>query len=188
MASVAAAMIPARAGVATRSRALPAAMVAIGLALVGLFGRLMTYPLRHDEQMYLPIATMLAHGRLYDDYGFNNLPNLPLLMHAVLRVTGAEQVLLAGRLTIFAGWLVAATAMLLLVRRLTRSWPLGALATLLLLTHPLLLGPAGMLVTNNFLPLAFVLMATYLLIAGADRDVPAPLLVAASANGGSAKT
>lgn len=180
MASVAAAVVPARARGVTRSRALPAAMVAIGLALVGLFGRLMTYPLRHDEQMYLPIATMLARGRLYDDYGFNNLPNLPLLMHAVLRVTGAEQVLLAGRLTIFAGWLVAATAMLLLVRRLTRSWPLGALATLLLLTHPLLLGPAGMLVTNNFLPLAFVLMATYLMIAGADRDVPAPLLVAAS--------
>ena len=58
MASVAAAMVPARAGKATRSRVLPAAMVAIGLALGGLFGRLMTYPLRHDEQMYLPIATM----------------------------------------------------------------------------------------------------------------------------------
>ncbi|MGK6321617.1 hypothetical protein ACMGDM_00880 [Sphingomonas sp. DT-51] len=180
MASVAAAIVPARAGGTARSRALPAALIALALALVGLFGRLMTYQLRHDEQMYLPIATMLAHGRLYDDYGFNNLPNLPLLMQAVLRVTGAEQVLLAGRLTIFAGWLVAVAAMLLLVRRLTRSWPLGALAALLLLTHPLLLGPAGMLVTNNFLPLAFVLMATYLLIDGADRDTPAPLLVAAS--------
>nr|WP_310524346.1 hypothetical protein [Polymorphobacter sp.] len=148
------------------------AAVLLALATLGLFARIMAYPLRHDEQMYLPVGALLSDGALYQDYGFNNLPNLPLLLHLVFTGSGTEHYLLTGRLVIFAGWLLAALAMALIVHRATGSGTAVVLAVLALFTSPPLLGPAGMTVTNNFLPIPFALLGTHFFIAGLDRPHP----------------
>ena len=152
----------------------------ISIAIAGLFARIMALPVRHDEQMYLPVGTLLGQGDLYRDFGFNNLPNLPLLLAATFTVTGTDHYLLTGRLLTFAGWLIALLATGLLVKRATRSVPAAMLAALLLITNPVLLGQAGTLATNNFLPLAFALAATAFLFAGLDRAMARPWLIAAA--------
>jgi hypothetical protein len=156
----------------TGDMAMALAIAGVAVAGLGLLARIMTYPLRHDEQMYLPVGALLGKGALYQDYGFNNLPNLPLLVAAVVEVTGTDHYLLTGRLIIFASWVLAAVAMALLVRRATDSRVGAALAVFALVASPPLLGAAGMLVTNNFVPLAFALMGTHLFIAGLDRAQP----------------
>ena len=64
------------------------------LILLGLFGRIMTYPMRHDELMHVSPAVLLGQWRLYNDMGYNHLPNLPLLLHAVYALTGGSMLLL----------------------------------------------------------------------------------------------
>ncbi|WP_426170255.1 glycosyltransferase family 39 protein [Sandarakinorhabdus sp. DWP1-3-1] len=142
------------------------------VALVGLFARIMRYPLRHDEQMYLPVGAMLGQGDMYRDFGFNNFPNLPWLLHLVYGLTGTHHYLLAGRLVIFGGWLLAALAIAAIAWRASRSIAGVALAVLALVTNPLLLGPPGMIVSNNFLPIAFALLAILAFVDGVDRPVP----------------
>ncbi|MBH1997835.1 MAG: hypothetical protein I8H96_01735 [Sphingomonadaceae bacterium] len=149
-----------------------------GIAIIALFARIMSFPVRHDEQMYVPVGMLLRHGDLYRDFGFNNLPNLALLLGLSVELTGTDHYLLAGRLVIFAAWLLALVAMGLLVFRASRSLTASLLAALLIVTNPVLIGPAGMLATNNFLPLPFALAATALLIAGLDRSAPRPWLIA----------
>jgi hypothetical protein len=156
------------------------AVIAVFLATLGLFARIMAYPLRHDEQMYLPVGALLAEGSLYQDFGFNNLPNLPLLMASVFAVSGTDHYLLAGRLVIFACWLMAAVAIALITHRATGSRAAAALAVLALLTSPPLLGAAGMIVTNNFAPLPFALLGTHLFIVGLDREQPGRAALIAS--------
>lgn len=143
---------------------------AVAMTVLALFARIMAYPVRHDEHMYLPVGAMLGQGDLYRDYGFNNLPNLPLALGLIYGATGTDHYLLTGRLLIFGGWLVALGAMALLVRRATGSRPAAVIAMLLLATNPVLIGPTGMLVTNNFLPLACALAAMALLLAAIDAQ------------------
>lgn len=149
-----------------------------GLAIIALFARIMSFPVRHDEQMYVPVGMLLRHGDLYRDFGFNNLPNLPLLLGLSVELTGTDHYLLAGRLVVFTGWLFALVAMGLLVWRASGSRAAALLGALLLATNPVLAGPAGMLATNNFLPLPFAIAATALLIAGLDHPLPRPWLIA----------
>ncbi len=141
---------------------------ALVITVLALFARIMAYPVRHDEQMYLPIGAMLGQGDLYSDFGFNNFPNLPLGLGLIFGATGTDHYLLTGRLLIFGGWLVAFAAMAYMVRRATRSRPAAILAMLLFATNPVLIGPTGMLVTNNFLPLACALAAMALMLSAIE--------------------
>lgn len=157
--------------------ALPAMLV---LTLFALFARLMAFPVRHDEQMYVPVGALLMQGDLYRDFGFNNLPNFPLALGFIFQLTATDHYLLVGRLMIFAAWLLFLVAIMIFVRRAAGTWSAAALAALLVATNPVLIGPAGMLATNNFLPLAFAMAATTLLIAGLDRSTPQPWVMASA--------
>lgn len=156
------------------------AVAGVSLAFLGLFARLMSFPLRHDEQMYLPVGALLSQGGLYGDFGFNNLPNLPLLLSFIYEATDTDHYLLVGRLVIFAAWLAAAGVLALLVLRATGSIWGAAAAVVVLIANPLLIGPPGMLVTNNFLPVPFALLGLHLFIVGVDRVRPHWLAIFAS--------
>lgn len=153
----------------------PVCTGAIAVTVLALFARIMAYPVRHDEQMYLPVGAMLGRGDLYTDYGFNNLPNLPLALAAVFGVSGTDHFLLTGRLLIFGGWGIALTAMAYLAWRATGSRPVAVLAMVLMATNPVLIGPTGMLVTNNFLPLACALAAMALMVSAIEAVDVHPL-------------
>ena len=49
------------------------------LVALGLFGRIMTFPLGHDEQIHVTAATLLFEQPLYRVLGYNHLPGLPVL-------------------------------------------------------------------------------------------------------------
>src|SRR3546814_2665737 len=88
-----------------------------------------------------------------DLLGFVHLPNLPLMLNAVFSLSGTDHYVLAGRLLVCLAWVGAAAALGLIAWQKTKSPAVAATAIILLMTNTLLLGPAGMLVTNNLLPI-----------------------------------
>lgn len=147
------------------------------LLAAGLFARVMTYPLRHDEQLFVPAAALASEGALYRDFGYNHLPNLPLLLNAVLTATGGDSLVLVGRLAIFLCWLLAAAALVQIARRAGAGVTMAAIGILFLAAEPILQGPAGMMVTNNFMPVPFALWGFYFFLDGAEGPRPIRLLV-----------
>ena len=136
----------------------------------------MTAPLRHDEQLFFTAGMLFGTGDLYQDFGYNHLPNLPILLSLV---TGLfpQQPFLAGRALVFAAWLAAAALVAAIGWRATRSRPIAALGVLLLVANPLLIDRSGTLITNNFLPVPFALGGLLAFSAATDRDRPRPLLM-----------
>lgn len=155
---------------------LPAAVIIVILAIVAIsvFARIMNYPLQHDEQMHIPAGRLLFQEPIYTGLGFNHLPNLPLLLAGIHALTGTEHLVLAGRFLICAGWIATAGTLVLITRYYRQPFHLAGLAILLLMGN-ILLGPAGMIVTNNFLPVPFALLGLYLFIRAIDGPSLKPI-------------
>ncbi|WP_205479956.1 hypothetical protein [Sphingomonas arenae] len=161
----------------------PARVLLVGLAgllLLGLVGRILTYPLQADEQFYLPPALLLDRYELYRDLGFTHLPNLPLLLAALVQITGSADVLMIGRLVVLASW----AAVLAILYRTGRAEGAGLLAiaaaTGFVLLDTNLLGEAGIAATNNFVPVPFAVGGVACFLAATRHKTRAPLLAASS--------
>lgn len=148
----------------------PAFIGAAILLALGLFSRIMSYPLRHDEQFYLPAGQYLNDWSLYQDINFTHLPNLPLLLNAIFALPGNE--LLAGRLLVFGIWLLAAFAIYATARFAGCGKAIAGLFVLMLVLNPVLLAAAGMLVTNNFIPAPFALLGLLFFLKGCSAPQP----------------
>ncbi|MET0309797.1 MAG: hypothetical protein ABW023_13905 [Sphingomonas sp.] len=135
----------------------------------------MTYPLQHDEHFYVPAGILFSFGRLYPDFGFSHLPNLPILLSAVFAVAGGYYVLV-GRLVVFLAWLMAVGALALIGRRCARSDMVAAVLVALLVANPALLDATGMAVTNNFIATPFALFGLLAFIEAATRPMPSRAL------------
>ncbi|WP_338425835.1 hypothetical protein [Sphingopyxis kveilinensis] len=140
--------------------------------MLALFARIMSYPLRHDEQFYLPAGQYLNQWSLYQDINFTHLPNLPLLLNAIFALTGIESELLVGRLLVFGVWMLACYALYATARFAGCANATAGLLASMLALNPLLLGPAGMLVTNNFIPVPFALLGLLLFLKGCGASPP----------------
>lgn len=156
-------------GVEAKQAGLVAAAV---LAALSLFARIMTYPLRHDEQLYLPAGILFSPGSLYPELGFNHFPNLPILLFGVFAAFGVDHFLLVGRLVVFLSWIAACVALAQISYRYTASTAVTALLLMLFVMNPILLGPTGMLVSNNFIAIPFALFGLHFFLMGADRPEP----------------
>ncbi|MBW6528147.1 hypothetical protein KZ813_14985 [Sphingomonas sp. RHCKR7] len=169
-------------GGAALARRLTATLVA-GTLLLGLFGRIMAYPLGHDEQGHVAAARLVFRAPLYQTLGYNHFPGLPLLLGGVYALTGADHLLLVGRLLVLACWLATA-ALLWTIARAHVAAPRerlpAALFAGLALASGGLLDPAGMLVTNNFLPVPFALLGLHLLVVALGRERPPAATIAAA--------
>jgi hypothetical protein len=151
--------------------------------VIGLFGRIMTFPLGHDEEIHVAAARLIFRQPLYGSLGYNHLPGLPLLLGGVYRAFAADHLLLWGRLLIFACWLATGVLFAAIGRRLHGHARIGLVCAAVLAAG--LLGPTGMLVTNNFLPIPFALLGMWWLIEGLSGPEPRiPRLVAAGAAAG----
>lgn len=170
---------PKRFSTTGRGRSVEGVLVyaAAALVLLGLLGRILTYPLQHDEQFYLPPGLLLGGMELYREIGFTHMPNLPLLISALTSLTGAASALLVGRLLVAAAWL----GLVFVLVRAGRAERAGALAIgtagALLLFETNLLGEAGMAATNNFLPIPLAVGGVALFLA-ATRDAHRAALLA----------
>ena len=154
------------------SKAAMAGWAMLCVALLAILGRILSYPLNRDENMFVSVASQVGSGDLYRDLGYNHLPNLAYLLSGAFALTGTEHYLLTGRLVVFAGWLVAIIAIWMIVRRLELGVEAFFVGSALLVGNVLLLGPSGMLATNNFLPLPFVLFAFFSLLGALDSKKP----------------
>src|SRR3546814_6161580 len=65
---------------------------------IGLFGRVLSYPVQDDENIHIATALLLSDHHIYRDLGFVHLPNLPLMLNAVFSLSGTDHYVLAGRL------------------------------------------------------------------------------------------
>lgn len=144
--------------------------------LLGLFGRIVAFPLGHDEQIHISAGRLLFQAPLYQALGYNHLPGLPLLLHGLYALTGTSYLLLKGRLLIFLCWVVTGWLLYRFALRHTGERRI-ALVAMLVLTAGVLMGPAGMLVTNNFLPIPFAILAFDLFLRGLDDGRVHPQLL-----------
>jgi hypothetical protein len=146
----------------------------LGLLLaLGLFGRIMSFPLNHDEQIHVVAARMIFRAPLYGELGYNHLPGLPLLLGGFYAATGSDHLLQAGRVLIFLCWIATGIVTGLIAYRRTEDRMIVAVS-ILTLSAGALLGPPGMLVTNNFLPIPFALLGVHLFLIALEGDVPRP--------------
>ncbi len=146
-----------------------AAWIVAGLLLIGLFGRIMSFSLSHDEQIHVAAARLIFRQPLYGGLGYNHLPGLPLLLGGLYTLSGTHSLLLAGRLLVFGCWLVTAAVLWLAARHHGGGTRMAVVAMLMLAAGELL-GPAGMVTTNNFLPIPVALLGVHLLIVGLDGE------------------
>lgn len=123
--------------------------------IVAIFGRMMGYDVGRDEMLYSTPPAFLPGLRLYEDVFYNHVPYSAWAFRGVFVLTGGENLLFAGRLTVFVAWLLMAGAVTWLAFRLSGSAVLALFALIAVLTNDLLLGVTGMSATNNFLPLPF---------------------------------
>src|SRR3546814_20854676 len=67
---------------------------AIAVMAIGLFGRVLSYPVPDDENINIATALLLSDHHIHRDLGFVHLPNLPLMLtHASTgRAPGRERV------------------------------------------------------------------------------------------------
>lgn len=152
-------------------------LVLLTLLTLGLIGRLLAYPVQHDEQIHVAAGVLLSQFRLYDDLGYNHLPNLPLLLNAAYTLTGTASFVLIGRFLAVLWWLAAIGALLLIGWR--RAGPLPAICgAILVVTNVLFLTQAGMLITNNVAPIPFALLGLHFFLRAHEDGLPRPLLLA----------
>ena len=153
-----------------KARRLPLALWCCAIVLLtGVFGRIMVTPLGHDEQIHIAAARLIFREPLYGALGYNHLPGLPLLLGGLYAATGAEHLLLTGRLLIFLCWIAAVSVMWLIATQASGGRRTIGAAFVLILMAGTLLGPAGTLVTNNFLPIPFALLGVHLFVVALDR-------------------
>lgn len=147
-----------------------AGFAVLGLVLVGLAGRILSYPLNRDENLFVTVAANIGNGDIYRDLGYNHLPNLPYLLGLVYEVVGTSNPLLTARFVLIGFWLLAIAAIWKLSRQLSSGMTAFLAASLVLLCNTMLLTGAGTLATNNFIPLALVFPAFALLVSGIERE------------------
>lgn len=138
------------------------------ILLAGVFGRIMVAPLGHDEQIHVAAARLIFREPLYGALGYNHLPGLPLLLGGLYAATGADHLLLTGRLLIFLCWIAAASVMWMIASHASGGRRIVGAAFVMVLMAGALLGPAGTLVTNNFLPIPFAMLGVHLFVAALD--------------------
>lgn len=147
---------PPQAGRASRGAARAAVCWAAGAAvLLCVLAKILSAPVARDEHMFFAVSLLAGDHDIYSGLGFNQLPNLPLLVGPLLRMSEAPFV--TGRLIVFAAWIAAALLLAHATHRETRSPLLAALSVALLGSSPLLLNETGTLFGNNFLPVPFAL-------------------------------
>ncbi len=151
----------------TQRRILIGAAVVLLLAL---FARVMSEALRHDEQIYLPIASLFGRYALYQDMSYAHLPNLPILLHGFLFATGGEYQFLAARFVVFLCWVGLLYAFTSVAWRLSRSIAATVLAVLLIVTNTLFVDYAGMIVAAHLFPICFAVFAFLFFLIAMESD------------------
>ena len=146
--------------------------IILAVMMTGLAGRVLDYPLNRDENLFVTVSVMGGFGNLYQQLGYNHLPYLPWLLGTIYRLTETDHYLLVGRVLVLLGWAATVLALLLIARHRKAGFTAFFASAVLLMGNTLLLGPPGMLVSNNLLPVPAAMFAIYFLLRGMSEDAP----------------
>ncbi len=152
-----------------------AGLAVLAVMFAGLAGRLMSYPLGRDENLFITVSRLGQGQDIYRDLGYNHLPFLPWLLGGLFDLLGTDHFLLVARLLVLTGWMAALGAIWLISRRTEAGFLAFFAAASLFMGNVVLLGGAGMLATNNLLPIAPALFAIYALIRALGSPQPSAL-------------
>jgi hypothetical protein len=138
-------------------------IVVLAALALGMFTQVMRAPLIRDEHMFVAAGVLLQTRALYRDFAYLQTPYLPALYALVYVLTGTAHFLLWGRLLTLIAVFLSTLLVYVVCHRLSQSLFI-ALACLLLFALN-----QTMLVTmtsawNHALPIAFSLLAFYLLV------------------------
>ncbi|MCD2317010.1 hypothetical protein LQ954_12715 [Sphingomonas sp. IC-11] len=142
-------------------------MIACG-ALLLVIARVLTFPLKRDEQFYIMGGVLFSPG-MYENFGFSHLPNLPLLFSIVFDALGTTHYVLVARLIIAVGWIAATLAAWRIGRDIAGSTSAAAIIMAALLFNPVFLDQTGMAATNNFLPVPLILWGLWAFVRSVDE-------------------
>jgi hypothetical protein len=163
-----------------------AVMAVVSVAmLAGLVLRVLNFPMRKDELLYVPPIRLLDNNRIYEDFFYNHVPGSAWFFYGLHKLTGSDHLLLTGRIGVLVGWAVLILAVAFVSWALTRSvfasWAIAVLAA----CDGLFMQQTGMTATNNFLPLPLVYIGLGLmaLAISEEKAEPWPILFAGIALG-----
>ncbi|MBX7495804.1 glycosyltransferase family 39 protein [Qipengyuania sp. 6B39] len=152
----------------------------LALGVLGVVGRILSYALNRDENLFVAVASQLGNGDIYRDLGYNHLPNLVYTFGAAFKLLGTDHYLLTARVVVILAWLLAIGSLWALSRQLASGRAAFFAVAFILIGNTVLLGEAGMLATNGFIPVALVFPATLCLFRGLEPDRPSIAHLAAA--------
>lgn len=147
------------------SCALAGAAVVVVLAV---FARVMCEGIGHDEHIYVGAGALIGRYALYQEVSYVHLPNLPILLHAILGDSPGYH-FLAARLLIFVCWVAFLFAFAALCWRLSKSVLITSLALLLVVTNPLLIDQPAMLVATALFPICLATFGFLFFVLATER-------------------
>jgi len=136
------------------------------------FLQIINAPVNENEQMYVPCSALFWKYSLYRDFAYLQLPNLPLLLGTLYRLTGTGHYLLLGRLLVFLCAAFSAMLLGIFSRRLTRDYFASLLLPFLFLANASTV-IASMQVANYIVPIPFAILGLYFFHTGVSADEPA---------------
>ncbi|WP_026622957.1 hypothetical protein M728_003936 (plasmid) [Ensifer sp. WSM1721] len=114
-------------------------------------------------------GALIDRFTLYQEISYAHLPNLPILLSMVVGDSPGYH-FLAARFTVFLCWMALLWAFGALSWRLSKSLPITTLAILLLLTNPLFIGRAPMLVASHIFPVCLATFGFLFFVLAMERE------------------
>ncbi|MDK1374232.1 MULTISPECIES: hypothetical protein [unclassified Sinorhizobium] len=146
--------------------ALSGAAALLGLAI---FARVMSEAIGHDEQIYMGAGALIDRYTLYQDVSYAHFPNLPILLSLVVGDSPGYH-FLAARFTVFLCWMAFLGAFGALSWRLSKSLPITVLAILLIVSNPLFIDHAPMLVASHLFPVCLATFGFLFFVLAMERE------------------
>lgn len=145
----------------------PSVVAFLGCSITYFFINAMTYPLDHNEHMYITAGYLAQSQTLYRDFALLQMPYLPLLYSYVFSITGVERLLFTGRLCTFLFSVSSVILVWLACYRVSRDVTVSSAGAGVFSFSPFLVATSGES-SNYMMPIALSLLAFFLLMGVLD--------------------
>lgn len=145
--------------------------------LAALYGRMMSFGLSRDEMLFVPPAALVGQWQIYQDYFYNHVPNSVWYFRGFFLLFEDMGLLGATRLGVYFAWFLLLGGLGWVTFRISQSWIMGPFFVVVMLACEPLLAQAGMVASNNLLPLPFAVFGLGLFIAETFEDHPNKLVL-----------
>jgi len=108
--------------------------------LMAMFSSIMTQKMDHNEHVHISAGVLIQNSALYKDFGYINMPYLPIIYGLIYRLTGTTYYLLVGRLLAFSFMSISLLLMFLVTYRISKDLLISTSFALLFVFHYIVIG------------------------------------------------